>query len=165
MGIETLTDERIAQLLAAPKHVENPQARERPEGKHLRRDYRVVSDDGEHRLALFTRQSTKIPDGFSVGLLWHAKTGEDVMLLRCNGSDHPHPNALERERIEFQCHVHLATERYIHANRKSEGYAEETQAYRTLAGALHHLVERANIQGLKTEPDGAQQAGLFGDKS
>ena len=165
MGIETLTDDKIAQLLGCLKRVENPQAREKPEGKHLRRDYRVVSADGEHRFALFTRQSTRITEGFSAGLLWHAKTGEDVMLLRCNGSDHPHPNVLERERIEFQCHVHRTTERYIQANRKSEGYAEETQAYHTLAGALHHLVQRAYIQGLKTEPDGAQQHGLFGDQS
>lgn len=164
MGIETLTDEKIAQLLACPKRVENPQAREKQEGKHLRRDYRVVSDDGEHRFALFTRQSTKIAAGFSAGLLWHAKTGEEVTLLRCNGSDHPHPNALERERIECQYHVHLATERYIQANRKSEGYAEETQAYRSLPGALHHLVQRAHIHGLQTQPDEALQPGLFGDQ-
>ena len=75
------------------------------------------------------------------------------MLLRCNGSDHPHRNTLERNRVDFLCHVHVATERYIQANRKSEGYAEETQAYHTLAGALHHLVQRAHIQGLKTEAD------------
>ncbi len=164
MGIETLTDEIIAQLLTCPKRVENPQAREKPEGKHLRRDFRVISDDGEHRFALFTRQSTRIAEGFSAGLLWHAKTGEEVILLRCNGNDHPHPNALERERIEFQHHVHLATERYIQANRKPEGYAKETQAYRTLAGALHHLVQRAHIQGLQTLPDEALQPGLFGDQ-
>ena len=42
MGIETLTDEKIAQLLACIKRVENPQARERLEGKHLRRDYRIA---------------------------------------------------------------------------------------------------------------------------
>ena len=166
MGTETLTDERILQLLATPKRVENPQAREKTEGKHLRLDYRVVSQDGAHRFALFTRQSTRIADGFSAGLLWHAKTGEDVMLLRCNGSDHPHPNVLEHERIEFQCHVHLATERYVQANRKSEGYAEVTQVYCTLAGALHHLVQRANIHGLKTDADSAQQSALgFGDPS
>ncbi len=119
----------------------------------MRRDYRVVSEDGEHRFALFTRQSTKITDGFSAGLLWHAKTGEEVMLLRCNGSDHAHPNTLERERIEFRCHVHTATERYIQANRKAEGYAQETQAYQTVTGALHYLVQHANIQGLKTDLD------------
>lgn len=164
MGIETLTDDKIAQLLSCSKRVENPLAREKTEGKHRRRDFRVVSDDGEHRFALFTRQSTKIAEGFSAGLLWHSKTGEDVMLLRCNGSDHPHPNFLEHERIEYQCHVHLATERYIQANRRIEGYAQGTETYHTLAGALHHLVQRTHIQGLKTESDGAQQPSLFGDK-
>lgn len=161
MGIETLTEESIAQLLAGPKRVENPQARERREGKHRRRDYRVVSEDGEHCFALFTRQSIKIGDGFSAGLLWHAKTGEDVMLIRCNGSDHLHPNVLEHDVIEFRCHVHLATERYIQANRKAEGYAQPSEAYRTLEGALHHLVQRANIHGLKTEPDRPKQPELF----
>ncbi|MBZ4212078.1 MAG: hypothetical protein LAD29_13185 [Rhodoferax sp.] len=164
MGIETLTDEKIAQLLATPKRVENPQAREKQEGQHIKRDYRIVSDDGDNRFALFTRQSTRIADGFSAGLLWHAKTGEEVMLLRCNGANHFHPNVLERERIEFQCHVHVATERYIQANRKSEGYAQATQAYQTLAGALHHLVQLAHIEGLKTEPGEAQLPGLFEER-
>lgn len=163
MGIETLTDEQIAQLLAVPKRVENPQARERQEGQHLRRDYRVVSEDGAHRFSVFTRQSTRIADGFSAGLLWHARSGEEVVLLRCNGSDHPHPNVLERQRIDFECHVHITTERYIQANRKPEGYAAATAAYRTLAGALHELVSRANIRGLKSEPDGPQCLDLFGD--
>ena len=163
MGLETLTDEKIAQLLACPKRVENPQSREKTEGKHKRRDYRVISDDGAHRFTLFTRQSTKIADGFSAGLLWHAKSGEDVILLRCNGSDHSHPNVLERQRIEYKCHVHVVTERYILANRKGEGFAETTDAYYTLAGALHELMSRANIQGLNTEKDGPQTPDMFGD--
>lgn len=162
MGIETLTDEKIVQLLACPKRVENPQAREKLEGKHRRRDYRVVSVDGLHRFTLFTRQSTKIADGFSAGLLWHAKTGEDVILMRCNGSDHPHHNALERQRFDPACHVHRLTERYIQAGRKAESYAEETQAYRTLAGALNELVRLACISGFHTEPDGAQTVDMFG---
>lgn len=162
MGIETLTDEKITQMLACPKRVENPQAREKLEGKHRRRDYRVVSDDGAHRFTLFTRQSTKIANGFSAGLLWHAKSGEGVILLRCNGSDHPHPNVLERQRVDYQFHVHLLTERYVLANRKGEGFAEATQAYRTVEGALHELVRRANIQGLNTEADGQQTPDLFG---
>lgn len=164
MGIETLTDEKIAQLLACAKRVENPQARERQEGKHLRRDYRIVSDDGEHRFALFTRQSTTITDGFSAGLIWHAKSGDEIVLLRCNGSDHSHPNVLERVRIEFKCHVHRATERYIQASKKPEGFAEETQTYRTLAGALHHLARLARIQGLQTAADAALHPDLFEEK-
>ncbi len=163
MGLETLTDEKIAQLLACPKRVENPQSREKTEAKHRRRDFRVVSEDGAHRFTLFTRQSTRIADGFSAGLLWHAKSGEDVILMRCNGSDHPHPNVLERQRIEFLCHVHVLTERYILANRKGEGFAEVTDAYRTVAGALHELMRRANIQGLNAHIDSPQTPDLFGD--
>ncbi len=163
MGLETLTDDKIAQLLTLPKRVENPRSQEKIEGKHRRRDFRVTSNDGDHRFTLFTRQSTKIANGFSAGLLWHAKSGEDVILLRCNGSDHPHPNALERERIDHQCHVHIATERYIQANRKGEGFAEATTAYFTLAGALHELMHRANIVGLSTEADGLQTLDMFGE--
>ena len=163
MGLEMQTDAWIEALLALPKRVENPSARERAEGKHLRRDYQVVSDDGLHRFTLFTRQSTKIANGFSAGLRWHAKSGEELIVIRCNGSDHPHPNVLERERIEESCHIHLLTERYIQANRRGEGFAVPTGIYRTLDGALHELVRRANIRGLDTEADGPRTPDLFGD--
>lgn len=153
MAVETLTDEQIRSLLACHKRVENPHAKERTEGKHTRRDYRVESLDGKHRFSLFTRQSTRIASGFSAGLLWKSKTGEEVILLRCNGSDHAHPNTLERTRLVDQCHVHEATERYIASGKKSEGYAQATTIYRSLGGALHHLVQRANIGGLSTQPD------------
>lgn len=75
MGIETLTDDKIVQLLGCPKRVENLQAREKSEGKHLRRDYRVVSEDGEHRFALFTRQSTRIAKASAPGCCGTPKPG------------------------------------------------------------------------------------------
>lgn len=162
MSLETLTDKKVASLLSCPKHVENPGARETMEAKHRKRNFRVVSDDGAHRFTIFVRQSTRIPNGFSAGLLWHAKSGEDIVLLRCNGSDHFHPNVLEGERIGYQCHIHIATERYVQAGRKAEGFAEATTTYRTLAGALHELVRRANITGLRTEPEGPETQDMFG---
>lgn len=165
MSIETLTDEHIAQLLTMPKSVENARAKEKIEGKHLRRDYSICSEDGVHRFTLFTRQSTKIPDGFSAGLLWHAQSGESIILIRCNGSDHPHPNVLERERIEYQCHIHVLTERYITAGRKGEGFAEAVQTYHTLAGALHELACRAHIAGLNLQADTQKYPDLFGEMS
>ena len=57
-----------------------------------------------------------------------------------------------------------ATMQVSHRSDFCVGYAEETQAYRTLAGALNHLVQRAHIQGLQTQPDEALQPGLFGDQ-
>ena len=153
MSVLTLTDAQIDELLRMPKRVQNPASREREDGKHLRRDYRVASDDGRHEFVLFTRQSTVIKQGFSAGLRWRSKTGEEVILLRCNGADHPHVNALERDRFESEFHVHRATERYILAGKRSEGHAETTNEFRTLGGALHEVMRIANISGLTSKGD------------
>ena len=153
MSVLTLTDAQIDELLRTPKRVQNPASREREDGKHLRRDYRVASDDGRHEFVLFTRQSTVIKDGFSAGLRWRSKTGEEVILLRCNGADHPHVNALERDRFESEFHVHKATERYILAGKRSEGHAEATDAFRTLGGALNEVMRIATISGLTSKAD------------
>lgn len=153
MTVEILTDADIELLITVPKRVENPGAKEREVGKHIQKDYRLVSDDGKHEFALFLRQSKLLPSSFSAGLRWLAKNGDAVILVRFNGSDHPHRNKLEGERFEFECHVHQATERYIAAGMKVESYAAPTQKYRTLNGALHSLVERCNISGLKTQPE------------
>lgn len=118
MASEILTDNQITTLMQLPKQVENPNARARDEGKHTRRDFRVVSSDGTHEFTLFTRQSRLLPHSFSAGLLWLAKSGESVILLRCNGADHPHTNNIERDRFEFTCHIHQATERYLAAGKK-----------------------------------------------
>jgi hypothetical protein len=153
MSVLTLTDAQIDDLLRMPKRVQNPASREREDGKHLRRDFRVVSEDGRHEFVLFTRQSTIIRNGFSAGLRWRSKTGEEVILLRCNGSDHAHVNALERDRFEAKFHVHRASEQYILAGKRSEGRAEPTDAFRTLGGALHEVMRLANISGLSSKAD------------
>lgn len=153
MSVLTLTDAQIDALIACPKRVENPNSKGHIDGKHHRRDHNVISLDGAHSFVLFRRQSTLIPDSFSAGLRWRSKSGEDVILLRCNGSDHEHSNAIERQRFAAHQHVHRATERYILAGRKAECYAEATVIYSTLDGALHHLMKLANISGMPTQPD------------
>ena len=64
-----------------------------------------------------------------------------------------HHNRLEDEWIAAKCHIHTTTQRYIQAGFKPEGYASTTDRYRTLAGALHCLVNDCRISGLTTEPD------------
>lgn len=158
MSVETLTDALIAELMICSKRVDNPASKTRTEGKHIRRDFRVTSADGRHEFVLFTRQSTVIAESFSAGLRWKSKTGEEVILMRCNGADHPHGNALEHERFAAQTHIHRATERYILAGRKAESHAQPASAYSTLDGALHHLTQLTRIEGLSTRPD---EADLF----
>ena len=160
MAVDSLTDGQIAELITCRKHVERANQKLRQEGKHLRRDFIAKSVDERHEFVIFTRQSTIIPESFSVGLRWKSKTGEEVILIRCNGSDHEHTNTIERERFSGRCHVHTATERYASIGKKIDSFARPEGIYRTLDGALHHLAQLAGISGLDTQAD---NPGLFED--
>jgi len=92
-------------------------------------------------------------DDFSCGISWLAPNGETLTLKRYNGPNHNHPNHLEKEELGYESHVHIATEKYIKANRKAEGFAEKTDRYETVEGALHCLVTDCNISGMQTSPD------------
>lgn len=126
---------------------------------HERVDFKVVSVDGQHEFALYTRQSTRLKASFSAGIRWLPRGEEGVMLVRCNGSSHEHTNAMEREVIAFQCHVHVATERYLSASKRDEGYAVSTSAYNDLPGALLHLIDMCNIMGFNE--DAGPQLDMF----
>ncbi len=65
-------------------------------------------------------------------------------LRRHNGNSHDHPNRLEQAVVRG-FHVHLATERYQLAGYEEDGYAETTNSYRDLAGAIHSMIAIANF--------------------
>lgn len=153
MTTDTISQEQLDALIGCAKRVEGPTGRERQEAQHRSRDYALRSEDGEYSFVAFTRQNVRVADDFSAGLRWIRPSGADVILVRCNGSSHAHRNALEDGGFADRCHVHLATERYVAADRRIETYAEPDDTYRTLAGALHRLTNIANIAGIETVPD------------
>lgn len=164
MAFESLTDENITALLRCPKRVKNPQARNRHKDGHEQVNMNVVAtDDSGHAFELFTRRNLRdgMEDDFSCGLRWLAPNGETLMLARYNGPGHNHPNHLENQRLGYTCHIHHATERYIRANRKAEGFAEATARYTTVEGALHCLTVDCNISGITTTADNTSQPSLF----
>ena len=66
-------------------------------------------------------------------------------LLRYNGS-HEHTNHIERTKFD-DFHIHKATERYQKKEGpKEDGYAEPTDRYSDLRGALKCLINDANIE-------------------
>ena len=154
MAFESLTDARIQELLQMLKRVTNPSAHNVPDANHDRRDYVVESADGTERFKLFVRQNKTITDDFSCGLQWLPAGGESLILARYNGSSHEHPNKLEGTKLSFLHHIHQATERFLQANLKPEGFAAAAAAkYQTCEGALHQLVTDCNIGGLETKAD------------
>jgi len=151
-----MEDAEINRLLSIGKHISNPRARRIEKRGSIQVNYEAVASSGE-QFRVYVRQNMRIPDGFSCGLLYVPVSGETVTLARYNGSDHEHTNPLESgSAIRFKCHIHRATARYIEAGRKAEHFAETTERYRELEGALQALLHDCNITGLEDptmEPD------------
>lgn len=150
------TDVQLLALRATPK-VAKGRAKQRSLSGHAEQDY-ALSDAQGNQYSLYVRQNERIANNFSCGLLLITPNGEKLTLTRYNGDDHTHCNSLEKVKFSNQCHIHIATERYILAGQKAEKYAEPTNRYQTLQGALHCLVSDYNIAGIKTQPD---QPNLF----
>lgn len=164
MAFESLTDDKIAYLLNCPKRLTNPQARSKNKEGHEQINYKVTSMDGSgHEFEIYKRQNLReeMEDDFSCGISWIAPNGETLTLKRYNGPNHDHPNQLEKVRLGYTCHIHIATEKYIKANRKAEGFAEATKRYKTVDGALHCLVTDCKISGIQTSSDNLNQTKLF----
>ena len=164
MAFESLTDDKIADLLNCPKRLTNPQARSKNKEGHEQINYKVTSTDGSGlEFELYKRQNLReeMEDDFSCGISWIAPNGETLTLKRYNGPNHDHPNHLEKVRLGYTCHIHIATEKYVKANRKAEGFAEATKRYNTVEGALHCLVTDCNISGIQTSSDNLTQTKLF----
>lgn len=159
MAFESLTDDKIMDLLNCSKHLKNPNAKAKSNNGCLLVNYKVVAtNDSGHEFEVYKRQNLRegMLDDFSCGISWLAPNGETLTLRRYNGCSHNHPNHLEKEKLGFKCHIHFASEKYIKANRKPEGYAEATTRYKTVDGALHCLITDCKISGLNTQPDDTQ---------
>ncbi|MCC7307593.1 MAG: hypothetical protein IT173_08505 [Acidobacteria bacterium] len=156
MAFESITDRKIAELLQMRKRVTYPGTRAKNKDGHEQFNYKVISsDDADLEFSLYTRQNLRagMEDDFSCGVSWLAPNGEVLTLARYNGSSHPHRNQIEGNVLSCESHIHTATERYIRANKKAEGFAVPTDRYRTLKGALHCLASDCSIVGLSTQAD------------
>lgn len=164
MAFESVTDTKIAELIAMPKRVINPSSRSKIKEGHEQYNYKIKSTDlDEYEFELYTRQNLReeMEDDFSCGISWLAPNGESFTFKRYNGPSHNHPNKLEKEKLGYVAHIHKATEKYIKANLKATGFAEKSERYNSLKGALHCLVTDCNITGISTEPDQTNQIKLF----
>jgi hypothetical protein len=67
-------------------------------------------------------------------------------LKRYDGKVSPHSNPIEKERFH-DFHIHIATERYqVFGTREEDKYAEVTDRFSDLTGAIQCLLEDCNFQ-------------------
>lgn len=148
-----LTDEEIAALLAERKPLP-PDYQTRIQTKlkrgHKERELEIKGDAGND-FRLVVRQSASNPFDFSVILIYcPLGTNQTFRLRRCNGRSHEHTNVLERVTF-YDFHIHMATERYQELGTKEDSYAEPTDRFSDLGGAVDCPLadgrfDRANLQ-------------------
>ena len=150
-----LNNREIQELMAEEKkiHLEFEELFSRMKDKngHKEFDYTIPREDGSS-FYLKLRQNRKNPLDFSAILGYSPKELNTVFkLIRYNGKSHEHRNVLEKEDAFYDFHIHRATERYQLAGRKEEFFAEVTDRYSNLRGALRCLIDDCNVS-LKENP-------------
>ena len=155
-----LTDAQIIDLIKERKHL--------PENfVELLRSYKIKAKHKEAQLnivgenksefTIIIRQNTLNSFDFSVilGYKLPATKNKIFHLRRYNGRHpSPHTNKLEardssNRRFVNTCHIHMATERYQRHHFKEEDYAEETDRYATVEGALRCMLTDCNFSSPK----------------
>jgi hypothetical protein len=142
-----LTDEEIAVLIGEPKPAIGPAdllpRRLKRGHRELDRDFKGA--DGAS-FQLIVRQNVATPEDFSVILAYSMpKVHRRFRLRRHNGPSHRHPNKIEGNLVTGP-HIHIATQRYQEAGFKEDAYAEATNRYSDLVGAIDHMLEVANFE-------------------
>jgi hypothetical protein len=151
----TLTNGEIQALIEEEKYVnlefEELFSRMKDKNGHREFDYTIPGKDGSS-FYLKLRQNRKNTLDFSAILGYSPKEINTVFkLIRYNGKSHEHRNVLEKETAFYDFHIHKATERYQLAGRKEEFFAETTDRYSNLRGALRCLIADCNVS-LKENP-------------
>ena len=157
---EILTDSDIQRLLAEAKPLpDNYQDRVRLKTKrgHKEAEVQVVGQAGS-AFRLILRQSNLDALDFSVIVGYEApKTNILFRLRRYNGKSHQHTNKLERQTF-FDYHIHQATQRYQETGMSEDAFAEPSDRYADVDGALQCAILDCQFE----LPPGAQLS-LFSD--
>ena len=147
------SDQEIAGLIKERKILSNNKPSKFRKTTHRGNDkYRlnITGEDGNKfqvivRMSIFNKLNFSVILGVSVPL-----PKKFFRLKRYNGN-HEHTNTIEDEKING-FHIHTATERYQVNSVREEDYAELTERYTDVNGALKCLFADANFE----DPDALQ---------
>ena len=105
----------------------------------------ITGEDG-NKFRVIVRMSVSDELNFSVVLGVRVPPPKKFFRLRrYNGSNHEHINLIENE-VVTGFHIHTATERYQVNSVREEDYAEPTERYADVNGALKCLFADANFE-------------------
>ena len=142
-----MNDAEIQRLIRLPKKIsEAPSSTWKVDQAQRRKDFRLVSLDGQESFRAFARQSIQFPENFSVGLEYEPSDGSDgTVLMRCNGPHGDYNFALNPQHPHFHSHIHMATEAAISAGMRAEHNASRTNEFTTVKEAMRYFLDTINV--------------------
>jgi hypothetical protein len=133
--VQLLTDAEIAEFISEAKPLKADfllTTQLKPKRGHEEAEVAIMGTGG-HEFQIRVRRSLVNPMGY-------------------NGNNHEHTNRIEKTKFTGY-HIHLATERYQLVGGDEDGYAETTDRYYDVHGALQCLVDDCACTGsLGSEP-------------
>jgi hypothetical protein len=155
------SDSEIAALLREPKLLPADYAKKmavKPKRGHSESELDLSGEDGSE-FRIIRRRSHFNPLDFSVILAYRIPASNQIFRLRrYNGRSHDHTNPLEGETF-YDFHIHMATERYQRTGNREDTYAETTDRYSDMDGALACLL--ADCGFVAPPPSPGTQRDLF----
>ena len=143
-----LTDQKIRALIREHKVLpDNKRSKFRKRMNRGSNEYllNITGEEG-NKFQVIVRMSVSNKSNFSVILGLKVPPPKKLFRLkRYNGDYHIHTNDIENEEITG-FHIHTATERYQKNGIREDDYAESTQRYNNVNGALKCLFADANIE-------------------
>lgn len=153
MGI-VLSEKDIGRLVAERKELPADYRKRmtlKPKRGHKEQELDVKGADGSD-FRVILRQSDHNPLDFSAILAYlMPKSNVVIRLRRYNGKHGEHTNTLEGQTF-YDYHIHMATERYQESGLDPDAFAQPTDRYANLAGAVICLIKDCGF----VEPPGTQ---------
>lgn len=138
---DILSDSEIAALLMERKVLPADYAKRlAAKAKHGHDEAELdVRGEAGSEFRIIMRRSQFNPQAFSAILVYREPgSNQCLRLRRYNGRNHEHTNPLERQTF-WDFHIHTATERYQRTGNREDTFAEVTDRYSDMEGALECL--------------------------
>ena len=147
-----LTDSDIQGLLSERKALStdfHKMFRLKPKLGHKELEVNITSESGSEFCLIFRQAQFNILDFSAILAFRSPDTNKLFHLRRYNGKSHEHKNPLESQKF-YSFHIYQATERYQEYGYDEDAFAEPTDRYSDLFGALRCLIDDC---GFVSPPD------------
>lgn len=148
----TYSDNEIAVFVAERKPLPKEwrvRLRRRDKRGHSESELSCAGESGSEFRVILRQNTINALDFSAILAVRIPQSGRLFRLRRYNGKSHEHSNRIEGDSF-YDFHIHVASERYQEIGAREDAFAETTDRYQDLAGALDCLLEDA---GFDIPPD------------